>query len=116
MRKLKVILIGAGNRGTAYTDIMAKMENEFEVVAVAEPIESRSNHIKKVHNLPESRCFKDYKPLLALVKRADIAIISTMDRMHFEPTMEAIALKYDVMLEKPIAPTADECIKITNAA
>lgn len=36
MKKLKVILIGAGNRGTGYTDIMSKHRDKFEVVAVAE--------------------------------------------------------------------------------
>ena len=39
--KIKVILIGAGNRGAAYTDIMGQMTDKYEVVAVAEPIESR---------------------------------------------------------------------------
>ena len=38
---LKVILIGAGNRGETYTDIMTQMSDKFKVIAVAEPIESR---------------------------------------------------------------------------
>ena len=42
---LKVILIGAGNRGDTYTDIMDKMTDKFKVVAVAEPIESRNKDI-----------------------------------------------------------------------
>ena len=116
MRKIKVILIGAGNRGTTYSDIMAKHPDKFEVVAVAEPIDSRREHIKKAHNIPAARCFTDYAPLFALGKIADIAIVSTMDRSHFAPAMEAINLKYDVMLEKPIAPTPQECIKITENA
>ena len=39
-----------------------------------------------------------------------------MDRQHFEPTMTAIDLKYDILLEKPIAPTKEECLEITKAA
>ena len=54
--------------------------------------------------------------MLKLGKIADIAIISTMDRQHFEPTMTAIDLKYDILLEKPIAPTKEECLEITKAA
>ena len=46
---LKVILIGAGNRGETYTDIMAQMSDKFKVIAVAEPIESRRNNIQKKH-------------------------------------------------------------------
>jgi len=116
MKKLKVILIGAGSRGMCYTNVMSKMPDKFQVVAVAEPIESRRNYIKELHKIPEELCFTDYKPLLKLGKIADIAIITTMDRLHLEPSMEAIKLGYDLLLEKPIAPTPEECIQITNEA
>lgn len=116
MKKLKVVLIGAGGRGSTYTDIMADLPEQFQVVAVAEPIESRREYIKEKHNLSENMCFKDYKPLLALGKIADIAVIATMDRDHFEPAMMAIDLNYDLLLEKPITPTPEECIKLRNNA
>lgn len=116
MKKLKAILIGAGSRGITYTDVMHTLPEQFEVVAVAEPIESRRNHVKELHNIPEDKCFPDWKPLLALGKIADIAVIATMDRDHFAPAMEAISLKYDLLLEKPIAPEAEECKKIADAA
>ena len=64
MKKIKTILIGAGCRGIAYTDIMNTMSEQFEVVAVAEPIESRRNHVRELHNIPEDRCFKDWKQTL----------------------------------------------------
>lgn len=113
---LKVILIGAGNRGDTYTDIMDKMTDKFKVVAVAEPIESRRKNIQKRHLLPDSMCFEDWKPLLELGKIADIAVISTMDKEHFEPTLKAISLHYDILLEKPVAPTAEECLKVADYA
>ena len=52
--KRKVILIGAGNRDAAYTDIMAQMIDKYEVVAVAEPIGSRRNYIKEKHGILEN--------------------------------------------------------------
>jgi len=116
MKKLKVILIGAGNRGTNYTDIMHTMPEQFEVVAVAEPIDSRRNYVKEKHGLPENMCFTDWKPLLALGKIADVAVIATMDRDHFAPAMAAIEQKYDLLLEKPIAPEPEECKQVADAA
>lgn len=116
MKKLKVILIGAGNRGITYTNEMKLREDKFEVVAVAEPIESRRNYIKEKHNIPDNMCFEDWRPLLKIGKIADVAIIATMDRQHFEPCMEAISLHYDLLLEKPIAPTYEECKAIMDAA
>ena len=49
MKKVKAVLIGAGNRGITYTDIMSRMPENYEVVAVAEPIESRREYIRKKH-------------------------------------------------------------------
>lgn len=116
MKKLKVVLIGAGNRGTTYTDIMAKMPEKYEVVAVAEPIKSRREYIKNKHGIKPELCFDDFKPLYALGKIADMAIISTMDRLHFEPAMMAIDLGYDILLEKPVSPEPEECYKISKRA
>ena len=49
MKTLKVVLIGAGNRGITYTDKMAETPEKYEVFAVAEPIESRREYIKNKH-------------------------------------------------------------------
>ena len=98
-RKLKVVLVGAGNRGENYTNIMAQMSDRFEVIAVAEPIDSRRNAIKQKHNLPDEMCFTNWDDLFALGKIADLVLITTMDRQHFEPAMKAISLKYDVLFD-----------------
>ena len=116
MKKLKVVLIGAGNRGEAYTNIMRDMPEEYQVVAVAEPIKSRREYIQNTHNIPAELCFEDWKPLFELGKIADVAIISTMDKQHYEPAMKAIELKYDILLEKPISPDPSECRQISLAA
>ncbi len=116
MKKMKVILIGAGARGVIYTDIMAENPEKFEVVAVADAEESRRNYIKEKHNLPDEMCFDDWKSLLDMGKIADVAIISTQDRLHYEPAMKAISLKYDLLLEKPVSPFAEECFNIAKAA
>lgn len=118
MKKLKVILIGAGGRGQAYTDemISEKFKGQFEVVAVAEPIKARREYIRDLHNIPEEMCFESWEQLTALPKCADIAIVATMDRMHVEPSIELMRKKYDLLLEKPAAPTPEECVKLAKCA
>ena len=115
--KKKVILIGAGNRGMTYTNRMKnELPDDFEVVAVAEPIKNRREYIKNVHGLSDDFCFESWEPLLDMPKFADIAIISTMDRDHFAPAMAAIEKGYNLLLEKPIAPTPEECLTLTETA
>jgi len=116
MKKLKAVLIGAGNRGTTYTNIMARMKDKYEVISVAEPIVSRREKIKNTHNIKEEMCFDDWHPLFELGKIADVAIIATMDMQHYEPAMAAIELGYDILLEKPVSPDAKECYEIARKA
>ena len=113
--KKKLILIGGGNRGNSYTKIGKELE-KFELIAIAEPLKQRREYIAKLHGIPEEMCFESWEPLLALGKIADAAIVSTMDRDHFAPAMAAIEVGYNLLLEKPVAPTLEECRAIEKAA
>ena len=115
-KKITAILIGAGSRGMGYARGAKNFEELYDIVAVAEPVECRRNYVRDLYNIPEERVYTDYREILAEGKIADAAIICTMDRDHFAPTMKAIELGYDIMLEKPIAPTPEECAAITKAA
>ena len=116
MKQYSVILIGAGLRGKAYTDIMYNCSDKFKVVAVAEPEKSRRDYIKNKHGLSDDMCFTSYEELLSKPKMADLAIIATMDNLHYLPTMKAIELGYDILMEKPVAPTEKECVDILLAS
>lgn len=116
MKQFSVIVIGSGGRGQRYTDIMAEHPDKFKVVGVAEPIEDRLEYIKTKHGIPDGHCFDTWEKILDIPKFADIAIISTMDRMHFEPAVKALELGYDLLLEKPAAPTPEECALIMKKA
>ena len=114
MKKLDVILIGAGIRGRRYTDLM--LGDKFNVVAVAEPVKELREYIKTTHNIADDLCFESWEPIFEKPKFADVVIIATMDRDHYEPTMKAISLGYDLLLEKPVAPNFKECVDIANLA
>ena len=116
MKQFSVILIGAGLRGKIYTDKMYDLKEKFKVIGVAEPIENRRNYIKEKHGISDDMCFNGWQEILSKPKMADMAIISTMDEMHYEPAMKAIELGYDILIEKPVAPTAKECVDILLAA
>lgn len=108
-------MVGAGSRGATYSTVMSKNKEKFQIVAVAEPKKDRRDYIKNLYNLENNMCFESYEPLFELGKIADFAVIATMDKEHLKPALKAIELGYDLLLEKPIAPTAEECIEINNA-
>ncbi len=116
MKTYSVIIIGAGNRGSNYSRKLDALRDRYQVMAVAEPYEGRRNYVKDMFNLPEEMCFTSWQEILAQPKMADIAIISTMDAEHYEPAMKAIELGYNLLLEKPVAPTPEQCADIAKAA
>lgn len=116
MKIYKLALIGAGDRGTVYANYSINNPGKFEIVAVAEPHDARRNHAKIKYNVSDEMCFKDYNDFFKLPKCADVVMICTLDNLHYDPTMKAIEKGYDILLEKPIAPTPEECNAITKAA
>jgi len=116
MKTLKVILIGAGLRGNVYSDWAAKAAGEVQIVGVAEPDERRRKDFQKKFNLTDEVCLDTWQEVFSKEKWADVVMICTQDNMHYEPTIAAIEKGYDILLEKPIAPTAKECRDIEKAA
>lgn len=116
MKQLKVIVLGAGQRGQIYTNVMAKMPEQFQVVGVAEPVRMNRDYIREKHDIAPENCFESWEQILDKPKFADVAIIGTQDKMHYAPAMKALELGYDLLLEKPVAPTAKECMEIWQQA
>lgn len=116
MKQLRVIIMGAGDRGRGYAKIMAKTPEKFKVVGVAEPIENRRNFVKNLFDVDEKNCYDTWEKILDVPKFADIAVVSMMDQMHTEPAIKALELGYDLLLEKPAAPTPEECGMIYKKA
>ena len=116
MKQYSFILIGAGNRGMTYTREMLKMPEKYKLVAMADPLDYKRERCMKEFGLTAEQCYTDWREILAKPKMADIAIIATMDDMHYEPAMKAIELGYHILLEKPVAPTPEQCAEaILNA-
>lgn len=116
MKQLKLILIGGGDRGNSYLKYLDLHPEKFKLVAIAEPVESKREYLGDKYAVPAEMRFASYEKLLEMDKIADVAMICTQDKMHFEPAMMAIDKKYDLLLEKPIAPTPEECYKIAESA
>lgn len=116
IKKIKVVLIGAGGRGTTYVREGMKHCPEMDLVAVADPDPVRRNFIRDNYGLQESCCYESGELLLQQPKIADAAIIATQDRNHYSLAMEAIRQGYHLLLEKPAAPTPEECLAIEEAA
>ncbi len=112
---VKAVLIGSGRRGLeVYGKYALKNKKKLKFIAVAEPIKTRCKKFAKLHNIPLKRCYESWKDLLSDEKMADVAFICTQDQMHTEPTLLALEKGYHVLLEKPMASTLHDCIRIVK--
>lgn len=116
-KPLTAILIGAGDRGyNAYGPYALEHPEELNFVAVAEPNPARLLRFVHAHNIPPENQFTTWEELLAKDKIADAALVTTMDSLHFAPAAAALGSGYDVLLEKPMATTLEDCIELVNIA
>ncbi|GAA3617008.1 Gfo/Idh/MocA family oxidoreductase [Nonomuraea rosea] len=102
-------VVGAGSRGTSYAR-HAVESGQARVVAVADPLDSRRGRF------PEAAQYSGWRELAALPRQADAVVIATQDRDHIEPAVRFAELGYDILLEKPMAVSEDDCRAIVAAA
>ena len=109
-KPVSVIIIGCGNRGRTYSSYATKFPQGMRIVGVSDILEHRKNYLGNKFNVPEEMRFGHFNDVFASGKKlADAVVIATPDDRHYEPCMKALKLGYDVLLEKPVAPTEKEC-------
>jgi predicted dehydrogenase len=110
-------MVGAGNRGyLAYGAYAERHPDKARFVAVVEPDEGRRARFGVAHRVPPDRRFSSWEELAARPQIAPALVNATMDRTHRPSTLALLAAGYDILLEKPIATTPEECLQIVEAA
>jgi len=116
-KKITVAIIGAGNRGLeAYGRFIENHPQLAKVTAVAEPLEARRQNAARLHNIPCENVFKSWNELASQPKLADAVFITTSDSDHKGPAIAFAKKGYDILLEKPMAPSLEDCYEIAKAA
>ncbi len=115
-KPVTAITLGAGNRGNVYGNYATKYPDHLDIVGVAEPIKIRNKRYRNLHNIKKKNSFATWEHVFEQPKFADAIIITTPDDLHYGPCMAALEMGYDILLEKPIAPTEEECRNILGLA
>ncbi|MHA2363049.1 MAG: Gfo/Idh/MocA family protein [Candidatus Hodarchaeales archaeon] len=114
---ITAVLIGAGNRGLdTYGTLALQNPDLMKFVAVAEPITQRRKKFAKNHDINPNMCFENWESLFRMNKIAQAAVICTQDQYHTEPVLKALRIGYDVLLEKPMANTLEDCQSLVQTA
>ena len=117
MRPVELVMVGAGNRGhLAYGSFAERNPELAKFVAVVEPDDARRARFANAHRIPPERQFRSWEEIAGRSPLAPALINATLERQHRASTLGLLAAGYDMLLEKPIAPTPGECLEIASAA
>jgi predicted dehydrogenase len=114
-RRITFAVVGAGNRGQAYSGWVGANPQRARIVAVAEPREFQRKQLAADHDIPPDQVFTSWEELAGAGRLADAVIITTQDTMHVEPAVAFADLGYHLLLEKPMATTEQDCRLIVDA-
>ena len=112
---ITAVLVGLGHRGVGYATYADSHPDELQIVGIAEPDEVRRVRYAERFGISPENCFENAESLAAVQQFADVAINGTMDEIHIETTLPLLEAGYDVLLEKPIAPDAEQ-LRLLEAA
>jgi predicted dehydrogenase len=115
MDPVRLLLVGAGSRGTVYADYVRAHPRAVRLVGVAEPRADARARVAHAHELAPAQAVADWRELAAGPKRADAVVIATPDALHAEPAIAFAERGYHLLLEKPMAPTPEACRRIVEA-
>jgi predicted dehydrogenase len=108
MSVLRAIILGAGYRGRAYAEYAKDHPDQLEIVGVADPVQAQS--------IPAKMYWNDWRECLESRPDADVVMVTMPDNLHYEPALTALKAGYHLLLEKPIAPTEEQCREVIACA
>jgi predicted dehydrogenase len=115
MQPVRLIIVGAGSRGAVYAAWAREHPEAARVVAVAEPRADHRARLVREHRATIEHEVSDWRVLAELPRFADAVVLATPDAVHVEPALAFARRGYHLLLEKPMAPSADDCRRIVAA-
>lgn len=116
MKKLKAVLVGAGDRGKIYCDYALSFPEELEIVGVVDINPFRLNEAADRYHVPVENRFTELDSFISSGMECDFVVNATMDEIHYETAMRIIGAGFNMILEKPITAKKEELLDIERTA
>lgn len=110
-RKVKFGAVGASNMGLMHIEAIAH-HPEMELVAVCDKNPERLEIVKQ--RVGETKLYTDWQELIH-DPEIEAVVLCVPDQWHVEMTKEALKAGKDVLCEKPMALTLEECEEMRAA-
>ena len=110
--KIKIGFIGGGGIAREHMKHLSEIE-DVELVAVTDISKPALDLCQETYGIPHG--FTNYKEMLEM-DAIDAVTVGTPNSAHFEPTIDALRSGKDVLVEKPMAITAEEAAEMVKTS
>lgn len=114
--KIKVLVVGCGDRATVYCHEGVDNLKQMQVVAAVDPNPERLRYMRENFGVAENMCFDNIEDVLALGKIADAVINGTMDSLHLATAVPFLKQGYHMLLEKPLVNNKSDLLHLKSVA
>ncbi len=114
-RRLRLALAGTGSRGSSMwgADLVRYYADRVEHVGLFDRNQRRAHAARGIIGT-DAPVFDSFDTMLGQT-RPDAVVIATVDATHAQYTVRALDLGFDVLSEKPLCTTAEQCQAILDA-
>lgn len=112
----KIAILGYGGRGRHYARMCSHMKNDYELMAVIDNSQDKLKTAKADTSLSDAQLFSSLEAFLAAPKVADWLFVCTQDADHHAHAISALNGGYNLLLEKPVACSIEDCLDIEKTA
>lgn len=114
--KLKILVVGCGDRATVYCHEGYDNLKSIEIVACVDPDPERLRYMQENFNVPDDKCFHSIEDVLKSGKIADAVINGTMDKLHLKTAVPFLEQGYHMLLEKPLVNNKKDLLYLKSVA
>ncbi len=109
---IKMVILGAGDRGRTYAAYAKAYPERVQVVGVADINPAARAAVAKDFNLSAEAQWGDWSEAVAAKPACDVMTITMPDALHIEPAMACLDAGYHLLLEKPMGRSWEECERL----
>lgn len=113
---LTIGIVGTGGIARAHIDGYQRFGEECEIVALCDPAPGRAEALRAELGLDGASVYTDAAEMLAAEQKLDLISVATPPSTHAALSIQALEAGVDVLVEKPMAPSLEECDAMIAAA
>ena len=113
--KLRLGIIGCGDRGKGLYKVLQQLTDKFDVVALCDDLPFRLREAQQLVPKAKPPTYADYRALLA-ARAVDAVIIAVPLHLHFQVTKDALAAGKQIYLEKTMTYDIPQALELVRLA